>query len=190
MNTADTLAQMRDTLAKSFAAPIADPRLPDGLAKSTFSQSGSATTGLTFYDLELGAKFLYPVLTPLRNLIARVSGKGGIQANWKAITKINTQGVRIGVSGGNRGAVMAVTTADYNAAYKGIGIESNVDFEAGYAAQGFDDVRAIAAQTGLEALMLGEELVILGGNGASALGVTPTPALPSPPRAVRSARSR
>jgi hypothetical protein len=177
MNTADTLAQMRDTLAKSFAAPIADPRLPDGLAKSTFSQSGSATTGLTFYDLELGAKFLYPVLTPLRNLIARVSGKGGIQANWKAITKINTQGVRIGVSGGNRGAVMAVTTADYNAAYKGIGIESNVDFEAGYAAQGFDDVRAIAAQTGLEALMLGEELVILGGNGASALGVTPTPAL-------------
>jgi len=36
-------------------------------------------SGLTYYDLELGAKFLYPVLTPLRNMIPRVSGKGGIQ---------------------------------------------------------------------------------------------------------------
>jgi hypothetical protein len=168
---------MQAELAKSFAAPIADPRLPDQLAKSTFSQSGSPTSGLTFYDLELGAKFLYPVLTPLRNAMPRVSGKGGIQAAWRAITAINSSGVRIGVSAGNRGAVQAVATADYVAAYKGIGIESNVDFEAGYAAQGFDDVRAIAAQTGLEALMLGEEILILGGNGSQALGVTPTPAV-------------
>ncbi len=174
---AETLQQMQATLLKSFEAPIADPRMPETLAKSTFSQSGSATSGLTFYDLELGAKFLYPVLTPLRNEIPRTSGKGGIQANWRAITKINSSGVRIGVSGGNRGAVMAVATADYNAAYKGIGIESNVDFEAQYAGQGFDDIRAIAARTGLEALMLGEEILLLGGNGTVALGTTPTPAL-------------
>lgn len=174
---AETLQQMQEALQKSFSAPIADPRMPEGLAKSTFSQSGSATSGLTFYDLELGAKFLYPVLTPLRNEIPRVSGKGGIQANWRAITAINSSGVRIGVSGGNRGAVMAVATQDYTAAYKGIGIESNVDFEAQYAGQGFDDIRAIAARTGLEALMLGEEILLLGGNGSLALGTTPTPAL-------------
>lgn len=174
---AETLQQMQDALVKSFSAPITDPRMPDGLAKSTFSQSGSATSGLTFYDLELGAKFLYPVLTPLRNEIPRVSGKGGIQANWRAVTAINSTGVRIGVSGGNRGGVMAVTTKDYTAAYKGIGIESNVDFEAQYAGQGFDDIRAIAARTGLEALMLGEEILLLGGNGSLALGTTPTPAL-------------
>lgn len=173
----NVLQEMQDALMKSFSAPIADPRMPDGLMKSTFSQSGSATSGLTFYDLELGAKFLYPVLTPLRNEIPRVSGKGGIQANWRAVTAINSSGVRIGVSGGNRGAVMAVTTADYTAAYKGIGIESNVDFEAQYAGQGFDDVRAIAARTGLEALMLGEEILLLGGNGSLALGTTATPAL-------------
>lgn len=174
---AETLAKMQEALAKSFSAPIADPRLPDTLAKSTFAQSGSATSGLTFYDLELGAKFLYPVLTPLRNEIPRVSGKGGIQANWRAITAINSTGIRVGVSGGNRGAVMAVTTKDYTAAYKGIGIESNVDFEAQYAGQGFDDIRAIAARTGLEALMLGEEVLLLGGNGSLALGTTPTPSL-------------
>lgn len=154
-----------------------DPRMPEQLAKSTFAQSGSATTGLTFYDLEAGAKFLYPVLTPLRNEIPRVSGRGGIQANWKAVTGINTSGIRIGVSSGNRGAVMAVSVADYAAAYKGIGIEDNVDFEAQYAGEGFADIRALAAKVGLEALMLGEEILILGGNGTVALGITPTPSL-------------
>lgn len=168
-----------EALMKALATSpmIANPSLPEHLAKSTFAQSGSATSGLTFYDLEAGAKFLYPVLTPLRNEIPRVSGKGGIQANWRAVTGINTSGIRIGVSGGNRGAVMAVTTQDYVAAYKGIGIEDNVDFEAQYAGQNFEDIRALAAKVGLEALMLGEEILLLGGNGSVALGTTPTPSV-------------
>ena len=168
-----------DALMKALAtAPqIANPSMPEALAKSTFAQSGSATSGLTYYDLEAGAKFLYPVLTPLRNEIPRVSGKGGIQANWRAVTGINTSGIQIGVSGGNRGAVMAISTADYTAAYKGIGIEDNVDFEAQYAGQNFEDIRALAAKVGLEALMLGEEALLLGGNGTLALGTTPTPSL-------------
>jgi hypothetical protein len=156
-------------------------RIPDPLggevAKSTFSQSGSPTTGLTFYDLEPGAKFLYPVLTPLRNSIPRVSGRGGTQANWKAVTGVNTQNMEIGVSGGNRGGVQAVSTADYNAAYKGIGLETSVDFEAQYAAQNLVDVRAIAGRTGLEATMLREELLIFAGNGSLQLGIPATPAL-------------
>lgn len=168
-----------DALMKALgdAPSIANPMLPEQLAKSTFAQSGSATSGLTFYDLEAGAKFLYPILTPLRNEIPRVSGKGGIQANWRAVTGINTSGIRIGVSGGNRGAVMAVSTADYAAAYKGIGIEDNVDFEAQYAGQNFEDIRALAAKVGLEALMIGEEILLLGGNGTVALGTTPTPSV-------------
>ena len=146
------------------------------MAKSTFSQPGSATSGLNFYDLETGAKFVYPVLTPLRNEIPRVSGKGGIQANWRAVTGVNTSGLRIGVSSGNRGGVQAVSTQDYTAAYKGIGLETSVDYEAQYAGMGFDDVRGIAARVGLEATMIGEEILILGGNGAAvALGTTPTP---------------
>lgn len=168
-----------DSLMKALAASPAMPNafLPEALAKSTFAQSGSATSGLTFYDLEAGAKFLYPVLTPLRNEIPRVSGRGGIQANWRAITGINTTNIQVGVSPGDRGAVMAVSTADYVAAYKGIGIEDNVDFEAQYAGQNFDDIRAIAAKVGLEALMLGEEALLLGGNGTLQLGTTPTPSL-------------
>lgn len=158
-------------------SPIAiDSVVADMVAKaSTFSQSGSATSGLTYYDLELGAKFLYPVLTPLRNEIPRVSGKGGIQAAWRAVTGVNTTGLRIGVSGGNRGAVQTVSTADYTAAYKGLGLETSVDFEAQYAGMGFDDIRAIGAKTGLEAMMLGEEAVILGGDTSVALGQAATP---------------
>ncbi len=148
-----------------------------GLEKSTFSQAGSATSGLTFYDLEAGAKFLYPVLTPLRNIIPRVSGKGGIQANWRAVTAINTTGMRAGVSAGNRGGVIAVQTTDYIAAYKGLGQEVNVDFEAQYAGQGFDDVRAIGAKIGLESTMIQEEGILLGGNTSLALGTTSTPSL-------------
>lgn len=173
MNDATVLEAIGIALSK----PIPDPRFlsMSGLEKSTFQQSTSATSGLTFYDLEGGAKILYPVLTPLRNMIPRISGKGGIQANWRAVTAVNIAGLRMGVSAGNRGGVNAVQTADYIATYKGIGIETSVDFEAQYAAQGFDDVRRIAGLTGLQSLMLGEEALILGGNGSTALGVTPTP---------------
>src|SRR5579862_199616 len=177
-----TEPRIHDLLSNIKAAqqrPLGDPRLEGliGLEKSTFTENASATSGLTFYDLEVGAKLLYPVLTPLRNAIPRVSGKGGIQANWRAITAINTSGLRFGVSAANRGGALAVATQDYTATYKGIGVETSVDFEAQYAGQGFDDIRAIAAKTGLEALMLGEEAMILGGNATGALGTTPTPTL-------------
>jgi hypothetical protein len=168
-----------DRLKSAQQKPLGDPRFKGiaGLEKSgTFTESSSPASGLTFYDLELGAKFLYPVLTPLRNMIPRVSGKGGIQPAWRAITQINATGLRFGVSAANRGAVMAIQTKDYTATYKGIGVETSVDFEAQYAGQEFDDIRALAAKTGLEALMLGEEAMILGGcsSASLALGTTPT----------------
>lgn len=165
-------------VGKAQANPFVPEGLPEFLAKaSTFSQSGSATSGLTYYDLELGAKFLYPVLTPLRNEIPRISGKGGIQAAWRAVTGVNTTGLRIGVSAGNRGGVQAVSTADYTASYKGIGLETSVDFEAQYAGMGFDDVKAIGAKVGLEATMLGEELLLLGGDTSFAIGQATAPTL-------------
>ena len=55
-------AKVQDLLANIKAAqqrPLGDPRLEGliGLEKSTFTENASATSGLTFYDLELGAKF-------------------------------------------------------------------------------------------------------------------------------------
>ena len=168
MNPSELKAASLEAMRKALANP---------LEKSSFTQPGSATSGLNYYDLEAGAKFLVPVLTPLRNETPRVSGKGGIQANWRAITGINTSGLRLGVSGGNRAGVQAIATTDYFAAYKGIGLETSVDFEAEYAGQGFDDVRAEAGLRGLQAAMIGEEALILGGNTSLPLTTTPTPSL-------------
>ena len=170
-----TIAAMKEAARN----PVTDPMLAGFagmMAKaSTFTQASSPTSGLTYYDLEVGAKFLVPVITPLRNETARVSGKGGIEADWRAVTGVNTTAVRAGVSVGNRGGVIAVATRDFTASYRGIGLEANIDWEAEYAAMGFDDVRSIAGTTLLWSLMIAEEAIILGGNRQLPLGTTPTP---------------
>src|SRR5262249_29518495 len=132
--TADSLAKIREAQQR----PITD----EVLGKA-FTQSGSATTGLTYYDLQDGALALYPVVTPLRNKIPRVGAGRGIQANWKAITGININALAVGVSEGNRGGVTTSSTADYMAAYRGLGLEDYVTFEADYAADGFTDLKAL-----------------------------------------------
>ena len=178
----EDLDKLKALLKSALGTPITGDKLANMLlfkdANSTFHQSAVATSGITAYDLQAPALSLYPVNTPLRNMIPRVGGGTGLQANWRAITAINSNGVRPGVSGGNRGAVLQVTTADYIAAFKGLGHEVNTDFEAQYAAKGFDDPRALATLSGLRALMLSEELAILGGNTSVPLNAgaaTPTP---------------
>lgn len=166
MNTQQTLELLKEARTQSN----------EELAKG-FTQSGTATGGLTAYDLEGPAKTVYPVLAPLRNRIPRVSGRGGIQANWKAITGINTAMVNAGVSQGNRGGIINTATTDYLAAYRGIGLEDFVNFEAQYAGEGYEDVKARAVEGLLRSLMIGEENIILAGNTSMALGITATPSL-------------
>lgn len=166
MNVHEMIQKSLDLIKTAQSQPL----------RKSFVESTSATSGLTYYDLEIGAKMLYPVLTPLRNMFPRVSGKGGIQANWRAVTGINVGQLSAGVSQGNRGGAITHTTQDYIAAYRGLGLEDYVTFEADYAAEGFDDVKAIATRTLLESLMLQEEVIILGGNSTQiALGVSTTP---------------
>lgn len=164
----ETLAQLKT--AQGNAA--------NGILEKSFVQSAVATTGLTAYDLEAPAKTLYPVLTPLRNEIPRVSGAGGIQANWKAVTKINMNRASIGVAEGARGQVLATEVKDYMAAYRGIGLEDNVTFEAQYAGETFEDIKARAALGTLQSVMIGEEQIILGGNGGAGNNLT-TPGTPT-----------
>lgn len=151
--------------------------VPDPDLAKAWTQSGSAVSGITAYDLEAPSKKLYPVITPLRNEIPRVSGKGGIQANWRAVTGINTTGLLPYVSQGNRSAIVTTATADYTAAYKGLGLEDSVTFEADYAAENFEDVKALAVEGLLRAQMIAEEKVILGGNTGFSLANTPVPSL-------------
>lgn len=176
-DTAKTLMALKSALGSEMSkAQLAQLLFKD--SNSTFHQSSSAISGITAYDLEAPALSLYPVNTPLRNSIPRVGGGTGIQANWRAITAINSTGVLPGVSSGHRGAVIQVTTQDYTASFKGLAAEVNTDWEAQYAAKGFDDPRSLATLSGLRSLMLSEELVILGGNSSAPLNggnATPTP---------------
>lgn len=152
---------------------------PEMVKAFTTALGGTGVTqGLKGYDLEPAAKTLYPVLTPLRNKIPRVGGGFGIQANWKAITGINTAGLSAGAGEGRRGGIVTTTVADYLAAYRTLVLDDYVTLQAQAAGQGAFDVSALAVEGLLRSLMIQEEFIMLGGNGAAvALGTTPTPTL-------------
>jgi hypothetical protein len=157
-----------DLVKKAQGNPI--DQIPDEIRKG-YTQA----LGLVMYNLEAPAKLLVPVITPLRNRIARVGGGMGTAVNWKAITGINVNKLAGGVSEGNRGGVIATTVSPYIAAYKVIGFEDYVTFEANLAGKNFDDVKARAVENLLRALMIYEESLLLGGNSSLGLGTTPTP---------------
>lgn len=139
------------------------------LTKAVTTQGFSTTSGIVAYNLEAPAKNLYPVLTPLRNIIARVGGGTGTAVNWKAITAVNTTGVKPGVSEGSIGTVPSFTESDKLASYKTLGYPNTITFEAIQAGRNFDDPRALMSIQTLQTTMIGEERVILGGN-VTALG--------------------
>jgi hypothetical protein len=154
---------------------------PNNLRKDTtgfWGMPASATTGINYYDLELGAKTLVPIITPLRNKIPRTSGKGGIQANWRGVVALNASQVGGAIADGIRNAFVQTTTRDFTAAYKQLGLEDYVTFGADLAAQGFDDLKALSVRNLLWATMIEEEWLTLGGCGTAPLvTVTPTPSL-------------
>ena len=142
-----------------------------------FTQSSSPTTGATYYDLEPGAKYLQPEVTPFSNRLARVKGNGGTQANWKAVTKVNNPSIGWGVSEGNRAPVIGTTLVDYAAIYKSIGLEDSLTREADLAAEGWEDLKTLVIRGLWTATKTQEEKIIIGGNSTIALGTTPTPTL-------------
>jgi hypothetical protein len=100
------------------------------LTKSLFSRTDqglekaiTTATGLYGYNLEQPAKRLYPVLSPLRNRIARQKATTGAPTvNWKAITGINTGNVKnlhvaftfsTGVAKGHEAAPLVVDNTMY-----------------------------------------------------------------------------
>lgn len=163
--TTETLELMKGAQASASQA----------LAEDVLAKGITQATGLVAYDLEAPSKKLYPVLTPLRNRIARVGGRGGTAIHYKQITAINTNDMDGVVSEGNRGAVIGTAVADVLVPYVGLGLEDYVTFEADYAAQNFEDVKAGAALRLLQSLMIDEEKRIFGANRSLPLGTTPTP---------------
>lgn len=143
------------------------------------SKSITTANGLVAYDLQAPAKNLYPIFTPLRNRIPRVSGGTGVATNWKTITSIVGSGFdnQPWIPEGQRSGRMSYNTAPKAANYVTIGEEDNITFEAVNAGKTFEDVRASMAMRLLQKMMMKEENAILGGNASLALGVPTTPTL-------------
>jgi hypothetical protein len=134
---------------------------------------------LVAYNLEAPSKNLYPVLTPLRNRIPRkTKGSGaGNAVEWKSVTGITPGGIisMPWIPEGKRAARMSVTVEEKSAAYKTIGLEADVSFEAQSAGEGFEDVLSTTGTRLLQQTMILEEYAILGGYGTVDLGVPATP---------------
>lgn len=143
------------------------------------TKSISTGTGLVAYDLQAPAKNLYPVYTPLRNSMPRVSGNGGTATNWRVVSSIvGSSFNRSGwVAEGQRSARMSYVTANKAASYVTIGEEDSLTYEAESAAAGFENVRATMTMRLLQQMMLKEEMAILGGNTSVALGTPTAPTL-------------
>jgi hypothetical protein len=154
----------------------------DGSVDDLRKATGTITvaSNLIAYDLEAPAKNLYPVLTPLRNAIPRVTrGAGaGDAAHWVQVDAIagnSVAGVLPWVPEGQRAGRMQITTSQKSASYKTIGLETDVTFEAQSAGMGFEDVMSTAGTRLLQQQMIMEEHAILGGNLSVLLGTPATP---------------
>jgi hypothetical protein len=143
-----------------------------GLRKDATTTGISTGTGLNFYNLEAQAKNIYPVFYPLLASIPRknpmFNGQrvGGLGINWKAITGIDAGGYPA-VSEGNRNAYLNFTEKDYYAPYKFLGKDVEVSFQAQATGLGFDDNVSLAQLSQLNALLMGEERMILFGNSGT-----------------------
>ena len=190
----DVLASLQQQVMASREI-VKDITIGDGI--STGSPIG---TGLVPFDLEAPAKYLAPRPTPLRNKLPREKGQGTAR-RFKRITGITGSGTggvgsfHPGISeatqnnfappgGGNalylnRGAKIAYAGDDKIVPYFEFGVSDSVTFAAQYAGQGFQDVRALSAQSLLYSSMLLEERMLLMGRGTNSafVGALAAPAI-------------
>jgi hypothetical protein len=145
------------------------------MMQKAWTQPTTATSGIAQYDLEQGAKLLYPITTLFRNMIPRVTGGTGIQSNYRKITAVNPNRINIGLAEGKRGPAMQQTEVDAVAPFKTSGLDNFVTEQAYLSAVTFEDLYSLAATTTLQGTMEGEELLTIGANSSIALGTTPTP---------------
>ena len=141
--------------------------------ETQLSKAIDTGTGLVGYNLEAPSRQLQPFLSPLRNIIPRKVSPTGTSTHWKAITSIVPQGKATALEG-TRGTSMNYTVEDKMAAFKVLGLQDSVTFEAEAAGRNFQDVKATASTNLLLSLMQEEERYILGGNHTS-LGTVSAP---------------
>jgi len=177
-----------------FVSQLND-QLSAQLGKSITLTSPNAT-GLVPFDLTAPTQLIYPVYSPLRNLIPRVPGQGtvhrakvmtsisgalpgqlGVTSNRISIPELPAGG---GIAGNNwpnqLPASGSQTAVDVNVPYKFFGLTEAVSWLAQFAGQGFDDAAGLASLVLLQEMMVLEERAMIGATSI-ALSAPGTPGL-------------
>lgn len=152
-------------------------------AGKDWTLSNPLSTGLVPYDLQAPSQKLFPVLTPLRNIIARKRGYGtshlakqvtGISGSDTGgvarVRPFHTQATQntFGQVALQRPPKISYAAVDYTVKYRLQGLSDSVEWTAQWASQGFEDVRGLSNTVLLKAFMMAEEFAILGGRGTDA----------------------
>ena len=162
----DAIKAMRTALDKSMPS--------DDLAKAGISTA----TGLNAYDLRAPALLHIPVITPIREKLARKTRPSpGVACNWKVISGMTGSGIDgMGyIPEGQRSGVKNISTKTALSTYVPLGEEGRITDEAILASQGFEDLQSVDRLLTLEKLMMKEEASLLFGNKSIRLGTPATP---------------
>jgi len=143
-------------------------------------QKAGITTalGFNFFDLRGPAYFIFPLLTPFIQMIAKagkVNAGVGTAANWKATRNPNSGYTYAGVLEGQRNQISTPDEVNYLATYKELGQEGASTFTGQFAGEGYTDNMADEHFRNLARVRLHEEMFTLNGNaGPSTINALPT----------------
>jgi hypothetical protein len=148
------------------------------------------SSGFVPFDLVAPSRLIYPVYSPIRNKVPRVTGQGTshraklVTAVSGSQTGVATQRISISeipngqsINGNwplNLPAAGAQNAQDMNIPYKFFGLSESLSWLAQFAGQGFEDISALANLVLLQEFMMGEEYTLLSGTSA-ALAAPGTP---------------
>ena len=165
--------------APAFANPTA-PFFSDDTIDLIRQQLADTTravttgTGLIGYELEAPAKTIYPVQTPLVNMIPRRRGGGNDVCHWKAITSFDTGRLWGTVDGNNIGSSVTPLVASMQNTYQMIALNNSVDFKAQFRGRSLEgDVRSVVMSQLLYQLKIVEERWLL--QASARVMVPPAP---------------
>lgn len=149
--------------------------------------SGSQTGfGFAVYDLQAPSKKIFPVLTPFRNRIPRVSGVGSA-TQFKQLTEISGSGGSLAPVnhflaelpsnsvGGltlNLPPEIGFTAADKSFPFKPFGLSGSNSMISQIAGRGYEDIRSLVGLSVLQSLMLSEERGLFAGRTAAVAAPT------------------
>jgi len=133
-------------------------------------------SGFVGYDLEIPAKTINPVITPLVNMIPRKPGPGVDVTHWKAITSFDTGRAWGDLNGSSVPSSVTPLLASMSNTYQAIALSNSVSFKAQWRGRSLEgDLRSKMMAILLYQLKITEERWII--NASASLMVPPAPVL-------------